>query len=62
MIHRTETATNKAMVSAAIPPVVSARNGSSIIGANAEKQQSFPENQVRRALGADNGSVVLAVA
>jgi hypothetical protein len=42
-IQRTEIATTKAMVSAAIPPTVSARNGSSIISANAQKQQPFPE-------------------
>jgi hypothetical protein len=42
--------------SAAIPPTVSARNGSSIIGANAEKQQSFPGNQVRRALRAEHST------
>jgi hypothetical protein len=48
MIQRTEIATTRAMVSAPIPPTVRARNGSSVIGANAEKQQSFPGNQVMR--------------
>ena len=42
MIHRTEIANAKARVNAATPPTVSAKNGFSIIGANAGKQQSFP--------------------
>jgi hypothetical protein len=55
MIHRTEIAITRAIVSAAIPPMVSARNGSSIIGANAAKQHSFPGNQMRRARRAEDG-------
>ena len=48
MIHRAVTATTRVMVSAAIPPTVNARNGSSIISANADKQKSFPGNQALR--------------